>query len=168
MQVRNSLITAGIIGALSVAAFSAYAKNMSANDFVQKASIANKFEIDSSHLALERSQNGDVKSFAQRMVDDHTTTGDKLKEVLESSKSQAEPADELDDKHQKLMDKLQRLSGRSFDSQYISMQNDAHKEAVKLFTEYSKHGKDPALKSFAAETLPTLKQHLNHVQQMKK
>jgi putative membrane protein len=165
MHTRKIAIAAGILAML--AATNAYANTMSAQDFVTKASIANQFEIDSSKLALEKAQNSEVKSFAQRMVDDHTKTGDRMKEVLDSSDSNAKPADELDNKHQKLLDKLQDTSGNAFDRQYIAIQTDAHKEAVSLFADYSKNGKDKALKNFAGKTLPTLKDHLKHVQQLK-
>jgi len=35
-----------------------------------------------------------------------------------------------------------------------------HQEAVDLFDEEAKSGQDPALKAFAAQTLPTLEHHL--------
>ena len=54
------------------AAATAQASTISARDFVHKASIANQFEIESSQLALDKAQSSEVKSFAQRMVDDHT------------------------------------------------------------------------------------------------
>ena len=164
---RTFALTAGLAASLSLIAITAYAKGITAQDFVTKASIANKFEIDSSNLALEKSQNSDVKTLAQIMVDDHTKTGEKLKDVLASSDSDAKPADELDSKHQQLLDKLKSLSGPAFDKEYISVQTDAHKEAVSLFTDYSKSGKEKALKAFAGETLPTLKSHLKHVQATK-
>jgi putative membrane protein len=39
------------------------------------------------------------------------------------------------------------------------MQQKAHDEAVMLFSDYAQDGKDKSLKSFAKETLPTLKMH---------
>ncbi len=167
MQLRNSLLAAGFLGAVSLYAASACAKGTTAQDFVTKASIANKFEIDSSKIAIRKSQNSDIKSFAQMMVDDHTKTGDKLKGVLDSSKSSFKPSDDLDDKHQKLLDKLDAASGNDFDNNYISMQVDAHKEAVELFGDYSKNGDDSKLKEFAGETLPALKEHLRQVEKLK-
>lgn len=47
------------------------------------------------------------------------------------------------------------------------MQTDAHKEAVSLFSDYSKNGTDPVLKQFATDTLPALQAHLDHVKQLK-
>lgn len=165
MKQGTLLLTLSMIGA-SVIALSAYANSGSAQDFVRKASAANAFEIESSKLALKKSPSGDVKTFAQTMVDDHTTTAGKLGDALKISKSRAHPSDKLDDKQQKLMGQLETASGTAFDSQYIAMQTDAHKEAVDLFGDYAKNGSDPALKDFAARTLPTLQTHLQHVEQL--
>lgn len=167
MQIQKLIITAGLVCAISFGATPALARGSSAQDFVNKASIANEFEIESSKLALEKSQSNDVKKFAQTMIDQHTKTGQVLEKTLESSKSKAQATEELDDKHQKMLDKLQSASSKNFDSQYIAMQKDAHKDAVNLFSSYSKHGKDTALKNFAADTLPTLKEHLKHVETLK-
>jgi putative membrane protein len=167
MQPRYLLSTAGAIGALSLVAWAAHARMaVTTEDFVRTASIANQFEIKSSELALEKSQRGDVKSFAKQMVDDHTQTGVKLKQALQSSATSQQAEDTLDDKHQKLFDTLESASSDTFDTQYIGMQVDAHKEAVSLFSSYAKSGRDAVLKDFASQTLPTLKSHLSHVTQL--
>ena len=71
-------------------------------------------------------------------------------------------------KHQKILDKLNSAdAGKDFDKKYISAQLDAHKDTVKLFTKYSKDGKSPELRNFAAKTLPTLQDHLSHIKQLK-
>jgi len=49
---------------------------------------------------------------------------------------------------------------------YVKMQQDAHKEAVALFSKYAKNGANAALKSFAQHTLPTLQEHQKHITQM--
>lgn len=155
-----------IVGTLSVAA-AAHAASLSPQEFVTKASIANEFEIESSRLALEKSQNSDVKTFAEQMIDDHNKAGNKLKEALGSSDSHAQIQTRLDDQHQQMMDKLTSLSTDDFNRAYISMQTDAHKEAVSLFGGYSRTGTDKALKDFATEMLPTLQDHLTHAQKIK-
>lgn len=164
MYARKLALAAGIIGAF--AATTAYAKTMSAQDFVTKVSIANQFEIDSSKLALSKSNNDQVKAFAQQMVDDHNKAAEDLDNALDQSKSGATTADGLDAKHQKLMDKLDAAEGDSFDIQYVNIQTNAHKEAVNLFSSYSNSGKDKPLRNFATSTLPTLRMHLKHVRQL--
>ena len=168
MKTGHFVLAAGFVCAVFIAALNlAVAASITAQDFVHKASIANKFEIDSSKLALEKSVNAGVKAFAQSMVDDHMKAGANLKAVLASTKSSIEVEDELDKQHQDLIDKLKAASSESFDNLYIAMQTDAHKDAVSLFSGYAMSGTDAALKTFAEDTLPALKTHLEHVQKLK-
>lgn len=143
----------------------AYA-NLSTSDFVQKASIANQFEIDSSKLALEKAQNSETKAFAERMVKDHMETGTKMNKILSTSDVNAASATTLDDKHQKLLDELQSVSGKAFDKRYLAIQTEAHEEAVNLFSAYARNGENADLRTFANETLPTLKDHYQQVEKM--
>lgn len=62
---------------------------------------------------------------------------------------------------QKKYDELAKLSGEKFDKQYLGTMVDAHKKSIKLFEKESKSGQDAELKTFATNTLPTLKQHLD-------
>ena len=163
MNKVTKLIIAGTIGILCAA--SAYASD-SAQDFVTKAAIAGKFEIESSKIALNRSQNPQVKQFAQMMIDDHTRASDQLKATVQSNPNVQLPAG-LDKKHQKMIDKLNSVDAKKFDKTYVDMQTKAHKEAVSLFKDYAHSGKDQSLKDFAANTLPVLQGHLDHVKQVK-
>ncbi|HEY5297103.1 MAG TPA: DUF4142 domain-containing protein [Verrucomicrobiae bacterium] len=51
--------------------------------FVWKAGTANLKEVRLSELALDKSQNSDVKSFARRMIRDHTAANKKLMKTAE-------------------------------------------------------------------------------------
>jgi len=162
---RNSFLSLLTVTAL---AFAPAAMAADTNDFVKNASIAGKFEIDSSKLALTKSKNADVKAFAQQMIKDHTKASNKLKSDVKKAKvDKSNLQDKLDDKHQALMDELNKdENGAAFDKDYISKQVDAHDEAVSLFSDYSKDGDNAVLKDFAAKTLPTLKMHQEHVQKL--
>ena len=164
MYARNLAIAAGLVSVITATAV--YANTTSAQEFVNKAAVANKFEIESSQLALDKAQSDDVKLFARKMVDDHTKTGEQLKELLANEDSKITAPTELDKKHQGLLDKLHASPADTFDKIYVSMQTDAHKEAVELFSNYSERGKKGALKNFATETLPNLRDHLSHVQKL--
>jgi putative membrane protein len=137
---------------------------VSTADFVKKATEAGDFEISTSRLALEKSQSPDVKKFAQQMIDDHTAAGQRL----EAAATQAGiPADKKPVKasevHMKQVEQLQSSKPAQFDPLYVQIQRKAHEEAVDLFSTYAESGDNPKLKQFAAETLPTLKSHLDHV-----
>ncbi len=165
MRALTVAVVFSLTGLLSLAAI-AQDKTPPAQEFVRQASIVNRFEIESSELALKKAKTEEVKSFAQQMVNDHTKTGEKLKQVLSFSRSDIKPEQTLDTRHKMLMDKLQSASGESFDRQYIALQTDAHEEAVSLFSDYAQNGDNKPLKDFAAETLPALEQHLKHIRQM--
>ncbi|HWU48720.1 MAG TPA: DUF4142 domain-containing protein [Asticcacaulis sp.] len=135
-------------------------------DFVNKAAVANQFEIDESQLALKTSKNADVLAFARRMVKDHTKAGKDMAAAVAKSGAVTAPSTALDDAHQSKLDDLKTKTGKDFDDDYISDQKDAHSEAVSLFDNYAKNGDDPALKDFAASTLPTLQAHKDAIDKM--
>jgi putative membrane protein len=135
--------------------------------FVKKAAISDMYEIQAAQLAQTKATTADEKTFASRMITDHTKTTEQLKSIL-SSKSGMKPPAAMDAKHKALITKLKAASGASFDSLYAQQQVQAHQEAVMLFTAESQNGKDADLKTFATQTLPTLQQHLSMAQQLSK
>ena len=138
-------------------------------NFVRTASAANHFEIVSSQLALQKSQDSKIRHFAQEMINDHTQIGEQMKAAVPKSTASADMISEkLDEKHQDIMDQLQSASGANFNKQYVDAQVDAHKDAVTLFTDYSKNGDDKVLRHLAGKTLPVLEKHLKHVQELQK
>lgn len=162
---KSMIFTVALIGATGFTQTALAA--VSSDDFVKNFSVANEFEIESSKLALDKSQNKDIKLFAQHMVDGHTQMGDDLQTLLQSAKPGMKLESNLDDDHQKLMKKLESESGDTFNHDYVAIQLKSHKEAVNLFTDYSKNGKDEALKSFANNTLPAIESHLHDVEKIR-
>ena len=69
------------------------------------------------------------------------------------------PPDGLVEKHQAQLQELQSAEADAFEQAYVSAQVMAHDEAVALFEAFSQDGEESALRSFAAETLPTLQEH---------
>jgi putative membrane protein len=134
--------------------------------FVAQAAFGNIFEIESSKLALDRSKAGPVKGFAQRMLDDHSAAAVKFKEAVLEAKLTM-PPDKLDAKHQAIVDELTGKQGGVFDKAYIEAQYKAHVETVDLFKGYAQGGEDTRMRAFAAELLPTLQAHLEHVGKMR-
>lgn len=135
-------------------------------EFVQKAMASNQFEIDTSNLALKQASDKKVKSFAQKMVKDHTNAGKKMMAALKAAKVDAPSAPQYDTQQQQAMSQLQAAQGPDFDRQYLAVQTTAHQNAVSLFQAYSGGGDNPALKKFASQTLPTLKSHLSMLEKM--
>lgn len=135
----------------------------SAQDFVDKAASGGMFEVDSSKIAEDKAQDQSVKDFAQKMIDDHGAANAKLKTIAGEQKLKV-PA-QLDSKHKSDLDALQNAK-EPVDSSYVQMQRDAHAEAVKLFESYVKDGDNAQLKTFAQETVPTLKMHQQMIEKI--
>jgi putative membrane protein len=137
------------------------------DDFVARAEEAGEFEIGSSRLAKNKSQNTAVKQFADQMISDHTAAAEKLRAVANLQGVGADKANALSPAHQADMARLEKATVGEFDALYIDAQTKAHEDAVALFKSYADDGEDTRLKQFAAETLPTLEQHLAHVKTLR-
>lgn len=138
-------------------------------DFVTLAAQSDMLEIQSSKLALQKSDSAKTKTFAQKMIDDHTKTSTELKDLVSNGKVKVDPPPaSLDKTHEAKLDKLTKLQGKDFTKQYDDMQVSAHKDAVSLFERYGKDGDNPDLKAFAGKTLPHLQEHLKMAQDLEK
>lgn len=135
----------------------------SAQDFVDKAAAGGMFEVDSSKIAEDKAQDQSVKDFAQKMIDDHGAANAKLETIAGEQKLKVPT--ELDAKHKSDLEALQN-SKDPLDGSYVQMQRDAHSDAVKLFESYAKDGDNAQLKTFAAETVPTLKMHQEMIEKI--
>jgi putative membrane protein len=133
---------------------------LSASDrtFVRKAAEGGLAEVELGKLAAERASSQDVKQFGQRMVDDHTKANDQLKQV--ASEEGITLPDKLSAKDQATKDRLEKLSGEQFDHAYMRDMVMDHTKDVSEFRTEAKAGKDPSVKNFAQQTLPTLEEHL--------
>jgi putative membrane protein len=134
--------------------------------FITNATIGNMFEVDTSKIALDRSDDAELRNFATMMVKDHTMA---LKNMKAALPSDADPrlGTEYDAKHAQKLEELREVSDEKFDAAYVAVQKDAHKEAVGLFSDYAKTGDEKTLREFAATTLPRLKDHQTHVNSFK-
>ena len=126
--------------------------------FLEEAAKGGLAEVEMGQLAAQRAESADVKQFGQRMVQDHQKANDQLKQLAQSKG--VDIPTETDKSHQKKMEKLQKLNGAQFDKQYMDDMVKDHKKDVKEFQKEAKKAKDPDVKSFAAQTAPTLEEHL--------
>ena len=135
----------------------------STQDFVTEAGRSDMFEIQSSQMAQAKG-GAKEKTFAQRMIDDHTKTSSDLKGMVGNGQVKATLPVEMSSGQQSMLDKLKGLTGDDFNKQFWSDQDGGHKDAVSLFERYGKSGADDHLKKWADATLPTLRDHLKMAQ----
>lgn len=137
------------------------------SNFMQQAAQNSHAEVESGKLAQSKSANPQVKSFANRMVEDHARANDELAK-LATAKGVDLPREASVLQRTKLK-AMSALEGTSFDRQYADeMGVQAHQETIELFKKAASGAQDPELKSFATKTLPTLQQHLDMARQLKR
>ncbi|HYD32922.1 MAG TPA: DUF4142 domain-containing protein [Azospirillaceae bacterium] len=137
---------------------------MTPAQFVQQAAQSGTFEVQSGQLAATKARSQEVKDFAQRMVDDHTRTNDDLKQIAQ--RKNMEVPTSMAQQHQTMLDTLNNLSGRDFETQYIQGQVQTHQQAVQMFEQQASQSQDADLKTFASSHLPSLRDHLQRAQNL--
>ncbi len=156
MNVSKSLLFLALSG-VSSSVIAADAKSIpEPAAFVKKAAQDGMTEVAVGKVALARSQDPSIRSFAQRMVDDHGKANEELSSIAQSKG--IEVPKELDSEHRTMVDALSAKSGSEFDREYSQHMNMDHSKAIALF-EGAARSSDADLAKFARKTLPTLKQH---------
>jgi putative membrane protein len=115
-------------------------------------------EVELGRLAVQKASNPAVKSFGQRMIEDHSRANDELKTIA-TKKNIALPQD-LNSDQKTMKDKLSSLVGADFDKQYMSDMVKDHEADAKEFENQANKGTDADIKAFAAKTLPMIQRHL--------
>jgi putative membrane protein len=127
-------------------------------DFVRAAALGNMTEIEAGRLAQQRATDPQVRQFGERMVTDHSNLQQTLQRV--AATHGFEMPRQLDAKHRDMINSLASRSGRDFDRAYMDMMLEDHEKDVAKFEMASNQADNENVRSFAAETLPTLREHL--------
>ena len=155
----------GMAGATAAAPGTMMKMSKADNKAIMDMAMVNMAEVEMGKMAQSKSQNAEVKTFAQQMIDDH---GKGLTEVqaVAQAKGITLPT-ELDAKHKAMAAKLAKLDGDKFDREYMKMGGTGgHKEALAMLNKNEKNAKDADVKGLATKMKPTVEQHLKAAEQM--
>lgn len=179
ISLAASALALALIGAGSVSATEVLGVGTpSAEQFRAKATSSDAFEIASSKIARTHATDAEIKDFAALMIRDHTATTDKLVALGAISKASIEAKMQpgKDGKYESNslfsmsqagdLNSLNSKSNADFDKTYMDDQVAGHKDALALMEDYAKNGDNAKLKAFAAEVLPTIKDHLAMAQKL--
>ena len=141
----------------------AWAADFSAElDFVTRASNSNLFAIEESRLALDRTSNSEMKTFARRMVEDHGGAQAELLAAAEGSGATVPTT--LDQDHQARLTALRSKSGTDFDKAYVADQGENHSNALTLYADYMLWGEYEKLHALAIKMIPITEAQLKKAQ----
>lgn len=133
-----------------------------ADDFVETASAKGLAEIESAEVALENGSS-EVQAYARQMITDHEAANNKLAVLAQEENLEISDNAGLIDQAKTMV--LQVRDGESFDEAYINNQIGAHEDTIELF-ERATISDNQAISSYASETLPTLRMHLERAKSL--
>jgi putative membrane protein len=131
--------------------------------FVTKAADGGQSELALAELAAQRATNPEVKSFAQKLVTDHT----KVNSELMSLASQKNVKVDVDDDKDRAYKRMNKKSGSEFDQEFVEHMIDEHEKDVKMFEKAASDAKDAEVRAFATKHVADLREHLQEAQNLR-
>lgn len=128
------------------------------SDFLREANNGNLKEIELARVAVRQTTNEKVRTFAQRLIDDHTKMN---KEVTELARNKGlDLGDQPPQEARSDVNRLGNINGADFDRQYIKEMVLDHEKDADAFDREARTGEDPSVRSLASRSLPTIREHL--------
>lgn len=134
-----------------------------ARHFLIVASIKNLQEVSAARQAVQKAKQPEVRAYAQMMIKDHGQAEQQLLQLAKSQGISLPPAATGGIKPDLLL-----AGAANFDSAYVHAMSAGHGNTVQVFQNYATTGKNPAVRAWAQEMLPTLKMHLEHIKTIEK
>jgi len=130
--------------------------------FVSKAAEEGHTEKQIAELAAQRATNPEVKSYAQKLVQDHSKVNSELKSIA----SQKNVDLDIDDDKDRAYKRLNKQSGSEFDQEFVEHMIDAHEKDIKMYEKAASDAKDSEIRSFASKHVASLREHLQQAQSL--
>lgn len=121
---------------------------------------ANLGQILLGRLALDKSMSFSVRSFAQRMIEDHSRAQGQLEKLARSRGMSLPP--ETDMAHKTIAIGLRGLAGGAFDEEYLKRAGiNENERFIDLLQQVEDEAQDKALRAYAGRTLRLVGLHLS-------
>jgi putative membrane protein len=142
------------------------ARTLSQQDktFIHEAGAGNLAEAELGELAVQKAGTPAIKEFGRWMATDHGLANKWLAAILREERETFQPT--LTAEQKQLKQKLEGLSGTQFDQQYVEHMLQDHEKTVPVFEKEAKEGHNPAIKTYAENLTPVLKEHLTEVKEL--
>ena len=131
---------------------------------------AGLLDVEAGKQALEKSQNKDVRAFAQRMIGDHTAVNDQalaLVKKLNVAPEDNPTSQSLTKQAETTREKLAGLTGAAFDKAYVDNEVAYHKTVnTALSTTLIPDAQNAELKSLLESGLKVFELHLEHAEHL--
>lgn len=162
----NTSISSNTAADANVSTTNTVVTDEKSSEFLKKVTNSGMAEIQLAKLAQQKATIDAVKNFAAMLERDHTAVNQQVKSLADQ-RNEAVPATISDDK-QKMYTDMEKMTGKAFDKNYISMMVKSHNDGISLFEDTRSNASDIDVKNFADKILPTLKMHLDSAKAIQK
>lgn len=122
-------------------------------------------EVELANLAIAKSQNAQVREIAQQLLNEHSASLNKLREMTTSENIPPvpHPNDHGDDHLRAALTELQGLSGEAFDRAWLRHQISHHEMHLKMVEGLEDVSRDDDLEDFVEESYTPVRAHLERL-----
>jgi putative membrane protein len=133
--------------------------------------MANDVDLSFAKIAFSNASSDDVKAFARRMLTDHTQLVASMRALVDEydmSPSDDIAARDLRDVSTMQRDSLRALTGRAFDSTFVTMELDRHRAMLSMIDDVLlPRARSSELREMLASTRPIIAAHVAHAEQLR-
>jgi len=133
-------------------------------DFMMKASQANLAEIDVARIALEKSDNSDVRDYANMIRTDHSSALKDLADLMKD-KNVSQPSAVAPESQQDIS-RMSNLTGPELDREFMNMMVSDHQRVVEMFRDQQAIAQNSDVKDYVEDLLPKLEMHLEKAERL--
>ena len=138
--------------------------NRSERNFLKDAAADGIYEVEAARIASERAQDPAVKSFAEKLVKEHSEANDQLRNLASSRNVDLPSEPGMMQRH--TLSSLRKDKVSDLDRDFVKKMTKDHEADIKQFEKMSRDAKDPDVRAWAEKMLPTLRDHLADAQRL--
>jgi putative membrane protein len=132
--------------------------------FVRDVDADHNLEIRLGELAEKRARDQSVKQFGRRMVDDHTGLKERWTTMISNSGMKFKSG--MGPRHRSKLERLEKLSGREFDREYMTLVAQNHQDYLNYFRKEGRAAKSAPVRELVNRDIPMLEQHIQQAKQI--
>jgi putative membrane protein len=133
--------------------------------FIRKAAEGNNAEIQTAQMVLQRTQDPQIRTYAEKLIRDHTQANAELQQIAQAKGIDLPAAPKRSD--ERSIRDLEGKSGVGFDRAVVDHWVKDHQKDIKEYRSEANHAKDPQVQQYASSALPVLQDHLNGAEQLR-
>ncbi len=132
--------------------------------FIREVAQDHFLEIRLGRLAERRARDESIKQFGRRMVEDHTSLQTQWTTMI--SNNGMKPQSGMGPRHKSKLDRLEKMSGREFDREYMTLVAQNHQDYLNYFRKEGRAANSAPVRDLVNRGIPVLERHIREAKQI--